>query len=52
MNINATFSIKYDTFDAEGEGDFIDTSKVKQSDVSFMTSVKLVNQVIYDHSLT
>ncbi|KAK4197960.1 hypothetical protein QBC40DRAFT_205879 [Triangularia verruculosa] len=52
MNINAAFSIKYDTFDAKGKGDFINTSKVKESDVSFMISVKVVNQVIYDHSLT
>ncbi|KAK1753658.1 hypothetical protein QBC47DRAFT_430507 [Echria macrotheca] len=52
MNINAAFSIKYDTLDAKGKGDFINTSKVKESDVSFMISVKVVNQVIYDHSLT
>ncbi|KAI3531206.1 hypothetical protein CSPX01_14339 [Colletotrichum filicis] len=52
MNINAAFSIKYDTFDATGKGDFINTSKVKESDISFMISVKVVNQVIYDHSLT
>ncbi|KAK3380773.1 hypothetical protein B0T24DRAFT_655980 [Lasiosphaeria ovina] len=49
--INAAFAIKYDTFDAKGKGDFINTSKVKESDASFMISVKVVNQVIYDHSL-
>lgn len=52
IQINAAFSIKYDTLDAKGKGDFINTSKVKESDVSFMISVKVVNQVIYDHSLT
>lgn len=52
MQINAAFSIKYDTFNAEGKGDFINTSKIKESDASFMISVKVVNQVIYDHSLT
>ncbi|OCK80668.1 hypothetical protein K432DRAFT_327794 [Lepidopterella palustris CBS 459.81] len=52
MNINAAFAIKYDTFDAKGKGDFINTSKVKESDISFMISVKVVNQVIYDYSLT
>ncbi|KAH6880764.1 hypothetical protein B0T10DRAFT_446462 [Thelonectria olida] len=51
MNINAAFAIKYDAFDAKGKGDFINTSKVKESDVSFMISVKVVNQVIYDHDL-
>ncbi|KAK3395070.1 hypothetical protein B0H63DRAFT_362420, partial [Podospora didyma] len=52
MNINAAFAIKYDTFDAKGKGDFINTSKVKESDVSFMIAVKVVNQVIYDNLLT
>ncbi|KAK3933940.1 hypothetical protein QBC46DRAFT_400905 [Diplogelasinospora grovesii] len=51
MNINPAFSIKYDAFDVKGKGDFINTSKVKESDISFMISVKVVNQVIYDHSL-
>jgi len=27
----------------KGKGDFINTSKVKESDVSFMISVKVVN---------
>ncbi|KAJ5715711.1 uncharacterized protein N7483_012892 [Penicillium malachiteum] len=52
MNISAAFLIKYDNFDAKGKGDFLNTSKVKESDVSFMISVKVVNQVIQDHSLT
>ncbi|CAI7660092.1 unnamed protein product [Penicillium glandicola] len=52
MNISAAFLIKYDSFDAKGKGDFLNTSKVKESDVSFMISVKVVNQVIQDHSLT
>lgn len=32
--------------------DFLNTSKVKEADISFLFSVKVVNQVIYDHSLT
>lgn len=52
MNINAAFAIKYDTFNADGKGDFINTSKIKESDASFLISVKVVNQVVYDHSLT
>ncbi|KAJ4256872.1 hypothetical protein NW762_008968 [Fusarium torreyae] len=52
MNINAAFAIKYDAFDAKGKIDFLNTSKVKESDVSFLFSVKVINQVIYDHTLT
>ncbi|KAJ3544348.1 hypothetical protein NM208_g3100 [Fusarium decemcellulare] len=52
MNINAAFAIKYDAFDAKGKMDFINTSKVKESDISFLFSVKVINQVIYDHTLT
>lgn len=35
----------------DGSGKFINTSKIKDSDVSIMVSVKVVNQTIYDHSL-
>ncbi|KAH8807210.1 hypothetical protein F5884DRAFT_879992, partial [Xylogone sp. PMI_703] len=52
MNVNAAFGIKYDAWDAAGKVDFLNTSKVKESDISFLFSVKVVNQVIYDHSLT
>ncbi|KAH7146774.1 hypothetical protein B0J13DRAFT_621722 [Dactylonectria estremocensis] len=51
MNINAAFSIKYDAFDAKGKVGFLNTSKVKEADVTFLISVKVVNQVIFDHSL-
>jgi hypothetical protein len=37
---------------ADGSGKFINTTKIKESDVSIMVSVKVVNQIIYDHSLT
>ncbi|KAF5656400.1 hypothetical protein FCIRC_13676 [Fusarium circinatum] len=32
--------------------DFLNTSKVKESDISFLFSVKVVNQVLYDYTLT
>lgn len=51
VQINAAFSIKYDAFDAKGKVGFLNTSKVKEADVTFLISVKVVNQVIYDHSL-
>ncbi|TQN68600.1 hypothetical protein CSHISOI_06838, partial [Colletotrichum shisoi] len=51
-NINPVFSIKYGTFDAKGNGDFINILKVKESDISFLISVKAVNEVVEDCSLT
>ncbi|CAJ0553062.1 Ff.00g115740.m01.CDS01 [Fusarium sp. VM40] len=45
MNINAAFDVK-------GKIDFLNTSKVKESDISFLFSVKVIDQVIYNHSLT
>lgn len=51
LQINAAFTIKYDAFDAKGKVGFLNTSKVKEADVTFLISVKVVNQVIYDHSL-
>lgn len=51
LQINAAFTIKYDAFDAKGKVSFLITSKVKEADVTFLISVKFVNQVIYDHSL-
>ncbi|KAK6526632.1 hypothetical protein TWF694_005213 [Orbilia ellipsospora] len=52
MNINGAFNIKYDQLQVDGSGKFINTNKIKDSDVSIMVSVKVVNQVIHDHSLT
>ncbi|KAF3926813.1 hypothetical protein ABW20_dc0101301 [Dactylellina cionopaga] len=52
MNINGAFNIKYDQLQVDGSGRFINTNKIKDSDVSIMVSVKVVNQVIYDHALT
>ncbi|KAJ4253320.1 hypothetical protein NW762_010475 [Fusarium torreyae] len=53
MNINGAFSIKYDQLKVDGKDSrFINTNKIKDSDVSIMVSVKVVNQTICDHSLT
>ncbi|KAF3082680.1 hypothetical protein TWF569_006884 [Orbilia oligospora] len=52
MNINGAFTILNDQLKVEGSGKFIDTNIIKDSDFSVMVSVKVVNQVIYDHSLT
>ncbi|CAM1506571.1 Fc.00g062120.m01.CDS01 [Cosmosporella sp. VM-42] len=52
MNTNAAFAIKYDAFNTKVDSSFINNSKVKESDMTYMISVKVVNQVIYDYSLT
>lgn len=50
--IKPAFKIKYDQLQVDGRGSFVNTNKIKSSDVNIMVSVKVVNQVIYDHSLT
>ncbi|VUC29191.1 unnamed protein product [Clonostachys rosea] len=50
--INGAFNIKYDQLTVDGSGNFVNTNKIKDSDVSIMVSVKVVNQTIYDYSLT
>ncbi|CAH0027026.1 unnamed protein product [Clonostachys rhizophaga] len=52
MKINGAFNIKYDQLTVDGSGNFVNTNKIKDSDVSIMVSVKVVNQTIYDYSLT
>ncbi|KAK4694377.1 hypothetical protein P7C71_g3197, partial [Lecanoromycetidae sp. Uapishka_2] len=51
LNINAAFTIKYDKMNADGKGRIINTNTIKSSDMNFMISVKVVNQIIVDHSL-
>jgi hypothetical protein len=50
--ITAAFKIKYDQLKVDGSGNFININKVKESDLSIMVSVKVVNQIVYDHTLT
>lgn len=52
VQISAAFSVKYDTINAKGKGDVVNSEQIKDSDLSLMLSVKVVNQVITDHSLT
>ncbi|CAG9991062.1 unnamed protein product [Clonostachys byssicola] len=52
MKINGAFNIKYDQLTVDGSGNFVNTNKIKDSDVSIMVSVKVVNQTIDDYSLT
>ena len=52
FQINAAFTVKYDKLNADGHGGLMNTNTIKSSDMSFMISVKVVNQIIMDHSLT
>ncbi|KAK6200855.1 hypothetical protein LQW54_009438 [Pestalotiopsis sp. IQ-011] len=45
-------SIKYDSqIDGTGQGDFLNSDKIKSSTISFLISVKVVNQTITDRKL-
>ncbi|MCJ1457650.1 hypothetical protein MMC28_008019 [Mycoblastus sanguinarius] len=53
LDISGALTIKYNNLvDGSGKGSFINSNKIKESDMSFITTVKVVNQVIIDHSLT
>lgn len=52
IQINAAFNIKYDTIKADGKGGLVNTNTVKSSDISYLISVKVVNQIIVDQTLT
>lgn len=45
-------TIKYDsTISGKGQGDFLNAEKIKSSTVSYLISVKVVNQTITDRKL-
>ncbi|KAI0142771.1 hypothetical protein GGR57DRAFT_508607 [Xylariaceae sp. FL1272] len=53
LNISAAMSIKYDNkIDGTGQGDFVNSDKLKESTISFLISVRVVNQTLSDTSLT
>ncbi|KAF7541297.1 hypothetical protein G7054_g717 [Neopestalotiopsis clavispora] len=52
LNISAAMTIKYDsTISGKGQGDFLNAEKIKSSTVSYLISVKVVNQTITDRKL-
>ncbi|ETS81499.1 hypothetical protein PFICI_06501 [Pestalotiopsis fici W106-1] len=52
LNISAAMSIKYDSqIDGTGQGDFLNSDKIKSSTISYLISVKVVNQTITDRKL-
>lgn len=50
--INGAFAVKYDNLNVKGEGDFLNSDAIKESDISYMISVKVVNLIFSDRSLT
>ena len=49
---SAAYLIKHDNFSTKADVDFVKSLKVKDSDVRFMISVKVVSHVSHDISLT
>lgn len=52
LNINATFTVKFGKGSVEGSGDFLNVSKIKNADLTYMVSCKVINQITTDQSLT
>ncbi|KAM0541466.1 hypothetical protein ACHAPJ_013230 [Fusarium lateritium] len=52
LNINAAFTIKFGKGSVEGGADFLNVSKIKNADLTFMVSCKVINQITMDESLT
>ncbi|KAL6362825.1 hypothetical protein LRP88_04136 [Fusarium phalaenopsidis] len=52
LNINAAFTVKFGKGSVEGSGDSLNVSKIKNADLTYMVSCKVVNQIITDQSLT
>ncbi|KAJ4214942.1 hypothetical protein NW759_009966 [Fusarium solani] len=52
LDINATFTVKFGKGSVEGSGDFLNVSKIKNADLTYMVSCKVINQITTDQSLT
>lgn len=52
LNINAAFTVKFGKGSVEGSGDFLNVSKIKNADFTYMVSCKVVNPITSDQSLT
>ncbi|KAF4334947.1 hypothetical protein FBEOM_11204 [Fusarium beomiforme] len=52
LNINAAFTIKFGKGNVEGGADFLNVSKIKNADLTFMVSCKVINQITMDQTLT
>ncbi|KAI9924691.1 hypothetical protein MW887_006543 [Aspergillus wentii] len=53
LNISGALTIKYNNLiDGTGKGTFINSNKIKESDINFLISVKVINQTVTDNGLT
>ncbi|KAE8314344.1 hypothetical protein BDV41DRAFT_575903 [Aspergillus transmontanensis] len=53
LNISGALTIKYNNLiDGTGKGSFINSNKVKDADINFLISVKVINQTVTDNALT
>ena len=50
--INAASIIRYDNLNTEGKGRLMYANKINSSNLNLTISVKAVNRIIKDHSLT
>ncbi|KAE8323660.1 hypothetical protein BDV39DRAFT_208642 [Aspergillus sergii] len=53
LNISGALTIKYNNLiDGTGKGSFINSNKIKDADINFLISVKVINQTVTDNALT
>ncbi|KAB8221106.1 hypothetical protein BDV33DRAFT_190697 [Aspergillus novoparasiticus] len=53
LNISGALTIKYNNLiDGTGKGTFINSNKIKDADINFLISVKVINQTVTDNGLT
>ncbi|KAB8206010.1 hypothetical protein BDV34DRAFT_212665 [Aspergillus parasiticus] len=53
LNISGALTIKYNNLiDGTGKGSFINSNKLKDADINFLISVKVINQTVTDNGLT
>ena len=53
MQISGALTIKYNNLiDGNGKGTFINSNKIKDADINFLFSVKVINQTVTDNNMT
>lgn len=53
MQVSGALTIKYNNLiDGNGKGTFINSNSIKNADINFLFSVKVINQTITDNYLT
>ena len=53
MQISGALTIKYNNLiDGNGKGTFVNSNKIKDADINFLFSVKVINQTVKDDNMT